>query len=254
MDTNPALGKPAFACPHCRAHAQQKWYWAFAKPAEGELPWTRDTSTFIATMTNPTATPERQKQAAMMWSRTPFIGDEDQHGPMLANVAATVCFACERTAIWVGDKVLYPVVSTAAPMPSTDLPDHLVADYLEAGAVLDASPRSAAALLRLVIEKLLIHLGESGTINSMIGSLVAKGVSPKVQKALDVIRVFANESVHPGTLQTSDDRATALSLFSLVNIVCETLITEDRKISEMFAALPPAKLAAIQQRDEKKGA
>ncbi len=46
-----------------------------------------------------------------------------------------------------------------APFPHPDLPDdddkdHMKDDYLEAGVVVSQSPRSAAALLRLIIEKL----------------------------------------------------------------------------------------------------
>ena len=58
-------------------------------------------------------------------------------------------------------------------------------DYEEASAILDASPRGAAALLRLAIEKLCKELGENGRdLNADIASLVRKGLDPRVQKAL----------------------------------------------------------------------
>jgi len=90
-------------------------------------------------------------------------------------------------------------------MPNPDLPDELFRDFDEAREIVDGSLRGAAALLRLVIRKLCAHLGEKGKdINADIASLVAKGLNPLVQKALDVVRVIGNEAVHPGTIDLRD--------------------------------------------------
>lgn len=63
------------------------------------------------------------------------------------------------------------------------------------------------------------QLGEdSGNLNAGIGNLVGEGLSPKVQKALDVVRVIGNSAVHPGQIDVTDDLDTVNQLFRLVNL------------------------------------
>jgi len=101
-----------------------------------------------------------------------------------------------------------------------------------------------------VIQKICVLLGEPGKdLNTDIGSLVKKGLSPKTQKALDVVRVIGNESVHPGQIDLSDDPATTTKLFELINIIADTMITHHKEIDKLFDSLPDAKKAAIQKRD-----
>ena len=72
------------------------------------------------------------------------------------------------------------------------------------------------ALLRLALQKLCKELGEGGKdINSDIANLVKKGLRPSIQKALDIVRVTGNESIHPGVLDMKDNRDVALKLLSL---------------------------------------
>ena len=88
----------------------------------------------------------------------------------------------------------------------------------ESRTILDLSPRGAAALLRLCIQKLCKQLGQPGkNINDDIAALVKAGLDPKIQKALDIVRVIGNECVHPGTMDLRDDREIAAKLFVLVN-------------------------------------
>lgn len=96
------------------------------------------------------------------------------------------------------------------------------------------------------------HLGEKGkNIDDDIASLVAKGLNPLVQKALDVVRVVGNEAVHPGALDLKDDRDTALRLFALANAITEQMITHPKSVQEMYNLLPAGKLAAIDARNER---
>jgi hypothetical protein len=119
--------------------------------------------------------------------------------------------------------------------------------------IANLSPRGAAALLRLAIQKLCIYLGGAGSnINSDIAQLVSNGLPPKVQEALDSVRVIGNEAVHPGTLDLKDDRKTVGMLFRLINFIAIKMITEPREIAEIYGSLPPDKLKAIAKRDEKK--
>lgn len=140
--------------------------------------------------------------------------------------------------------------SSNAPLPHEDLPEAIVEDYLEARSIVTRSPRGAAALLRLCLQKLTKEVGEPGKdINTDIASLVRKGLPVEVQQALDILRVIGNESVHPGELNLKDDQDTAIKLFELVNFIVEELITRKNKISFMFAALPAGKREAISRRD-----
>ncbi|MBK0022070.1 DUF4145 domain-containing protein [Ochrobactrum sp. S46] len=150
------------------------------------------------------------------------------------------------------DKLVFPVIG-AAPQASADLPDVIRADYDEASAILDLSPRGSAALMRLCIQKLCKNLGKAGkNINEDIAALVKDGLDPRVQKALDAVRVIGNNAVHPGTMDMKDDRATAVSLFRLVNLIVEKTITEPKHVDEIYATLPAGARAAIEKRDKLK--
>ena len=90
------------------------------------------------------------------------------------------CSHCEQFSIWISDKMVYPNIKTA-PLPNSDLPEDIKADYEEARNIANDSPRGAAALLRLAIQKLCKHLGEKGeNINEDIAELVKKGLPVKI--------------------------------------------------------------------------
>jgi hypothetical protein len=104
--------------------------------------------------------------------------------------------------------------------------------------------------LLLCIQKLCKHLGEQGeNINKDIASLVAKGLSPKIQKSLDVVRVIGNEAVHPGSIDLNDQPDIAMKLFDLVNIIAETMISHPKMIDAIYEELPDQKLNQINKRD-----
>lgn len=137
-----------------------------------------------------------------------------------------------------------------APLPNTDLSEDFKKDFEEARQIANLSPKGAAALLRLVIQKLCVQLGEPGKdINKDIGSLVKKGLPAAVQKALDIVRVIGNESVHPGQIDLNDNPAIISKLFELVNMIAAKMITEPKDIDKLFDGLPTGKKEAIQKRD-----
>jgi hypothetical protein len=169
----------------------------------------------------------------------------------VGNLNISECFTCNEFTVWVHERVLFPP-STQGPPPNTDLPTEVANDYREASTILALSPRGAAALLRLAIQKLCVELGEKGTrIDDDIASLVKKGLSPVVQQALDTVRVIGNEAVHPGTLDLKDDTSTAERLFTLVNIIAEQTITNPKHVKELYGMVPPEKIKAIEKRDAK---
>jgi uncharacterized protein DUF4145 len=160
------------------------------------------------------------------------------------------CGHCGDFSFWVDARLVFPEASSAPP-PNPDLPAAILPDYKEASGIVGRSPRGAAALLRLCIQKLCKELGLSGkNINEDIGKLVRRGLSPQIQQALDVVRVIGNNAVHPGELDLRDDQATALKLFSLVNLIGYAMITHPKEISELYAGLPEAAKAGIEKRDK----
>lgn len=162
------------------------------------------------------------------------------------------CVACEQFAIWYGPYLLYPGFSPA-PLPNPDMPDDLKRDFNEARVIVRVSPRGAAALLRLAIQKLCKELGESGKhLDTDIKNLVAKGLDVGVQQALDTVRVIGNESVHPGQIDLRDDQETAHSLFELVNGIVDDMITRPKQRAEMYGRLPQQHRDRIAQRDAPK--
>ena len=160
-----------------------------------------------------------------------------------------LCSHCGKYSLWVDNQIIYPDTS-GIPNPNEDLDREIQLDYLEAASIINKSPKAAAALLRLAIQKLCKQLGESGNnINDDIANLVKNGLSEKIQKALDIVRVIGNESVHPGQIDLNDNKEIAIQLFYFVNIIANTMITQEKEIDRIYNILPENKLNGIIQRD-----
>ena len=167
----------------------------------------------------------------------------------LLKLSASVCDACGMYSLWYDGKLVHPDTSSA-PRPSEGMPEEVLADFNEARMVFDASPRAAAALLRLSIQKLCVHLGCPGRdLNSDIATLVAKGLPGHVQMALDSVRVIGNNSVHPGEMNVRDDPEVAKSLFDYVNWIVDAMILRPRRIAEGYSKLPGGAREAVARRD-----
>lgn len=182
------------------------------------------------------------------WFTTLFLDGNSQE--YYHELTFAHCEGCKKRSIWHDGNMIYPD-STGVVPPNADLSSEIQADYHEAASILNKSPRGAAALLRLCVQKLCKQLGESGeNINADIASLVKKGLSSKVQQALDVVRVVGNNAVHPGELDLKDNRETAIQLFRLINLIAEKMITEPKEIDEIYTAVvPKAAKEAIKKRD-----
>lgn len=254
----PSTNETAFNCPHCGALTTQFWFRLFARQQEGRTP--------LPLLISPDYEPDRKdfdeeekfsdfvEKVKKIKTYLPLIEREDTNlydPPCVYNTHLSRCFNCKDVALWIGSKLIYPQKGEA-PSPNPDLPENILADYREASTILDLSPRGAAALVRLCIQKLCKHLGQSGeNINADIKALVAAGLDSRIQKALDAVRVIGNNAVHPGSMDLSDDRATAESLFRLLNLIAEKMISEPKHVDEVYALLPPGARAAIEARDKK---
>jgi len=218
---SPEFEVDAFHCPHCKAYAHQTWH------------------TFVYTDTG-------SKSKAK-----------------IPNLSVVFCSKCGEYALWYTDikpadnaplyehKMIYPVYSIA-PLATEDMPEDVKIDFMEARNIVNASPRAAAALLRLALQKLMVHLGEKGKhIDTDIKNLVAKGLPVRIQQALDIVRVIGNSAVHPAQIDIKDDTETAITLFKLLNMIVEVMITQPKEVNEMYAMLPDTKKDAIKKRDGK---
>ncbi|PEW85030.1 hypothetical protein CN446_30795 [Bacillus cereus] len=161
------------------------------------------------------------------------------------------CMHCDEFTIWYNKKLISPDNLLITP-PHVDMPESIKQDYIEAASIAVKSPRGAASLLRLCLQKLMVELGEKGNnINTDIASLVKKGLPVEVQQALDTLRVVGNNAVHPGDLDLSADIETAIAIFELINFIIEEQITKKKKIASFFDKLPAGAKAAIAKRDAK---
>lgn len=172
-----------------------------------------------------------------------FHGDID-------NWHVSRCKRCNDHAIWFKEKLIYPEV-IQVPKPNQDLNQEIKDDYLEAGLILNKSPRGSVALLRLCVQNLCKQLKEPGkNINDDIGNLVKKGLDEEIQQALDAVRVIGNYAVHPGRMDIKDDQETALVLFDLVNLIAYEMISRKKKVQGVFQKLPQSARDAIIKRDQ----
>lgn len=214
----PSFQASAYSCPHCHAYSEQRWAQLGFSMGAG-------------------------------YNRSP--------------IHTSLCTHCDKYAFWLehehlagsdafDGRMIVPS-QVAAPMPHSDMPASIQQDYEEARLIAQASPRGAAALLRLCVQNLCHSLGESGTnINADIAALVKKGLPVEVQQALDIVRVVGNNAVHPGELSADDVAAVCLTLFSLINHIVEDRISRPKKLADLFSSLPSNSLAQIQRRDNGK--
>lgn len=170
----------------------------------------------------------------------PSLSDND--------IRTSECEHCNKFAIWHKDKMLYPNIGNA-PLPNVDMPEDVKIDYKEAASLNTLSPKSAAALLRLAIQKLCIHLGGQGkNLNDDIALLVKDGLPVTIQQSLDVVRVIGNNAVHPGQI-TIEDSDEVYHLFQLINLIAEYMISMPQKVKSLYSGLPTGALEAIKKRD-----
>ena len=259
----PALGAASFSCPHCGAIAQQYWHRLYLKGvAKGSVVRVFKPSDFADVakasdddeIDDDEATEKLRKFLARLKKHMVTYGTQRNNeylSSSLVNVATSQCYSCDGFSLWVEDKIVYPAHNSTI-VAHDEMPDSVKADFNEAASIVDLSARGAAGLLRLCIQKSMMHLGLKGKkIDDDIAELVKRGLDTRIQKALDIVRVIGNEAVHPGTIDLRDDKSTAIELFALVNLIVETMIAQPKHIERMYDALPASKREAIEKRDKK---
>ena len=211
----PVCGLKAYTCPHCGVLAEQthnfnvNHNWRLFDPAILEF-------------------------------------ERDAYNDFVINISE--CNHCKKICLWHFDRMVHPNRGNAS-MPNPDMPEDVKKDYEEAASIYTQSPRGAAALLRLAIQKLCVELGGKGNnINDDIKTLVEKGLPEKVQQSLDIVRVIGNNAVHPGQIDT-DDPEVAGKLFVLLNIITEYMVSMPNRIDSMYTDLPDSSIEQIEKRD-----
>ena len=202
-----------------------------------------------------------------LWTYNPIDINKD-YNESIKFIIIAQCQACNQFSIWITNEIrisssglvlytsgatltlIFPNVAEGIPEPNSDMPDDVKEIYIEAGEVLNISPRASAALSRLAIEKLVAHLNAQGKdLNTQIGSLVSKGMPIEIQQMLDSVRVIGNNAVHPGQIDIKDNKELALSLLSFINLIVDNRITQPKKILDTYNLLPESYRNSIERRD-----
>lgn len=203
----PVLGQSKFNCPSCKVYALQKHSGLYANAYR--------------------AIPSEFDEAVQVFNA--YFSDE---------WATTKCEHCEDMAVWHKGKLLFPCPIFVDP-PNEDLDDDIKSDYMEAADVYHRSPRAAAALLRLALQKLCKQLnGKGENINEDIRSFKEKGLSEMVINSMDSLRITGNHAVHPGQLDLKEDKERVAKLFGFINLIAQKLISEPREVNDFYNSLP----------------
>lgn len=255
----PSIKETAFDCPHCGAYTTQFWYDIYANCRDKNSVPHIPTKESLSHILEDRETAKEMKENILRMIEKIALGyvslskrersayaDYDTE-----NIYLSKCYNCNKVAVWVHKSLLFPKEKIGI-NPNQDLPEEIIHDFDEARSIMSESPRGAAALLRLCIQKLCIYLGEKGkNIDDDIASLVAKGLNPLVQKSLDIVRVIGNEAVHPGVIDLKDDRDVANELLFLINSIAEQMISHPKNVEALYEKLPESKRKAIEKRDKK---
>jgi len=241
----PEYGNKKFECPHCNTVASQEW---FTANNAGDTATNIVQHLYLNYRTSIHDHTQRQIVSFLKEINSGFKKNFYSFVPKGFSVAT--CSSCDDFTLWVKNEIVYPKKTTLSP-PNDDLNEDIKALYLEASSILVDSPKGATALLRLALQKLLEQVGKSGkNINNDIKSLVAEGMSPKIQQALDLLRVIGNNAVHPGQINLDDNTEIAQKLFGILNFIAEELITKPKELENLYADLIPSDTQDhIKQRD-----
>lgn len=214
--TPPTYKAEGFNCPLCNFYAHQNWYKVFY--------------------------------------RNMYV---DREVGMYDGLELSQCYKCKGKLLWYEERIVFLIVN-GAPPPHPDMPKDVKKIYDEAKSIVSISSRAAAALLRTAIEVLIDNvIGENKkTLNENIGILVKENkIQVTTQQSLDYLRVIGDYYLHPGVIQMEDieenDYQHVISLFELVNLITDELITRRNKSNEIFGRIPRRQKEQIEERDSK---
>lgn len=246
MSTELKYGNEKFTCPHCKIVSTQKWKIS-STISENMI----DVYQHIFLDYRKNINSHEQTYIQNFLKNTSGEFYEIFKNILPHSFALSICESCNKFCLWVNKEMVYPK-RMPIDTPNSDMNQDIQDLYNEAALILIDSPKGSTALLRLALQKLLEQLGETGNINNCIGNLVKKGLSPKIQQALDFLRVVGNNAVHPGEINLDDNIDIAISLFKIINIIAQDMISHPKEIANLYDTLMPnGAKEAIVKRDSK---
>jgi len=203
-----------FSCPHCGFNTKHRWYY-LAKGGISE----RGFNYYVG-----------------------FVSD----------LHLSLCSQCSNFTLWLNEKIIYPNLSKA-PLPIEDMPLEIKEIFLEAREIVHRSPRAASALLRLSLQELVKHLGETNrNLELAILNLIKKGLPDKFYDALWAVRAIGKKAIKPGVINYRDNIDTAITLFNLLNMLVESTISQQRKVNQLYTSIPKPEPIRKRKRVQKK--
>lgn len=238
-------GSEKFRCPHCHVVAQQAWISNYRLRS---IVINIYNHIFLDYRLN---IRDYQKDTIAEFLKTAKSEFANNYNSLIAdNLSIATCNSCSNYSLWIDKKMVFPRELPIEP-PNDDLNEEIKALYNEASKIFLDSPRGSTALLRLALQKLLNQIGKEGkNINNDIKELVKSGLSAKIQKTLDLLRVVGNNAVYPGQINLDDNSEVALKLFRILNIIADEMITKPKEIDTLYDDIIPEETKGhIEKRD-----
>jgi len=111
-----------------------------------------------------------------------------------------------------------------SPDPPDELSPGLRPLFTEAMAIADASPASACALLRILVQSMMKSTGRGGrNISRDVNDFVATGSEVGVLRALDVVGLADAESRRPAELSLSNGHSDVQNMIVLVHVLSRAI-------------------------------
>ena len=245
MENNPSYLNDKFKCPHCHVIAKQEWY-------NGKLYGNIVNKIYQHAFLEYRKSIQVYEQEAInkFIQKVQNVFSKGFSSVFPENLAISQCHSCNKSSLWIDEDIVFPKMIPIE-IANEDLDNDIKDLYNEASKIFRDSPKGATAILRLALQKLLMQIGKDGrNINNDIKELVSEGLSPKIQKALDLLRVAGNNAVHPGQINLDDNRDVALKLFKILNMIADDMITKPREMESLYDdIIPDDTKEHINQRD-----
>jgi Domain of unknown function (DUF4145) len=254
-DVEPQLGAESFSCPHCHAVAHQDWYSLFLKPENA-------TEVVVLTLEALMLAKGSESDQFLQRLKDNVLAYEYQEHPRnlkvkLLNLHVSRCYNCKGFTVWVRDRLVFPIRGDELPeivevdfreiaedvqAPAEDVQhseedvqepaedfDESSEDFEEAAAVLNKSPRAAAALIRICIQNMMPLLKETGkNLDENISSLVRKGLEAEIQQAMDVLQVIRRNPGHESHVDLRDETAATTRMLESLKEILERRTLKNR--------------------------
>ncbi|MCU5141325.1 DUF4145 domain-containing protein [Bacillus cereus] len=228
----PKLHAEVFDCPHCKCTSKHDWH--FLAGRDGQM-------TFINWELYNSRARIVSKQVDPDGYTNTETSKKVEKDDIEKNweLHISTCSICKQYVLWRDGNIIYPN-KHGVDDPNPDMPAAVSVLYNEARSIVQLSPKSACALLRLSLEKLLVHLKcpEKDNIYNNIKLLKERdNINDVVFDALNAVRLVGNNAVHPGKINIDDNPKIAGTLFWLLNFIVEELISKPAKVSEFKKSL-----------------